>query len=113
MVWSLSDIIALITLIIGIPTSCIGVWTLLLHLKAWNWSAYRKIYPGRESPTPTQELEIVPLQEDTTRTPSPHPRIPTTFQLPESPHDIESLNEYQYVMRESSIPGTIPKFAHS
>ncbi|KAL4772065.1 hypothetical protein BDW60DRAFT_188045 [Aspergillus nidulans var. acristatus] len=102
MVWSPSDIIALIALLVGIPTSCIGVWTLRLCLKAQNRKAHRKLYPDRLSSTP-MELEIVPLRGDTPRTPFLHARISTILQLSKPQHDMESLTEYRYVMRVSNV----------
>ncbi|KAL4744439.1 hypothetical protein BDW72DRAFT_188514 [Aspergillus terricola var. indicus] len=101
--WSPSEIFALLALLVAIPTSCIGVWSLLLCLKARNRRAYRQLYPARVSSTPMEELEIATQRDGTTRPPSPHPHISNVLQLPEPQHDLESLTEYQYIMRWVTI----------
>ncbi|KAL4906879.1 hypothetical protein BDW74DRAFT_129245 [Aspergillus multicolor] len=86
MSWSLSETIALITLLVGIPTSFVGVWTLVLCLRARRIS-YRKVSP--ETTPSTEHLEIGPLRGN--MPPSPHARIPRAPPNHQEPHhDIES-----------------------
>ncbi|CEL04706.1 hypothetical protein ASPCAL05831 [Aspergillus calidoustus] len=80
MAWSTSDTVAFITLIIAIPTSIAGVWTLHLHLQARQARQVRRQHLfSTVSDDPSTETGI-PLLSQT----SPPSRTPT-FPPPTSP----------------------------
>ncbi|KAL2844750.1 hypothetical protein BJY01DRAFT_214758 [Aspergillus pseudoustus] len=84
MTWSISDAVAFVTLIIAIPTSVVGVWTLFLHLQRSQRARQARLFytaSGTDETDPSTEHEIPLLQQRSPLSLTPTPLPPTITTL--------------------------------
>ncbi|KAI9374197.1 hypothetical protein BJX61DRAFT_499537 [Aspergillus egyptiacus] len=110
MTWSIESILAFLTMLITVPTSILGIWTLVKQ-----WRRGRQLYsPLRGTPGPhvmptlsgPDRLQLVPAPPLQNPSPSPLPYI-------DNPHSLAEAGflPYYYVMRFGTVEirGPVPQ----
>ncbi|KAL4886668.1 hypothetical protein BJY04DRAFT_213425 [Aspergillus karnatakaensis] len=105
MAWSTSDTIAIITLAVAIPTSFVGIWTLVLCLQARQ--SGRGVHPLHPVPEGLEHSMYDDAEASAVLqgyTPTQAPKYSVQMQVLAQRRDFQ----YRYFMREPSIDPPSP-----